>query len=80
MAESVDALVSNTNGAIRAGSIPAQGTDRRILTRESSFFGGGLYKEGARATPGLGCPRCVLGCRVDGVCLNAINTLGAGFI
>lgn len=26
MAESVDALVSNTNGAIRAGSIPAQGT------------------------------------------------------
>ena len=38
MAESVDALVSNTNGAIRAGSIPAQGTDRRILTRESSFL------------------------------------------
>ena len=26
MAESVDALVSNTNGAIRAGSIPALGT------------------------------------------------------
>ncbi len=26
MAESVDALVSNTNGAIRAGSIPAPGT------------------------------------------------------
>ena len=30
MAESVDALVSNTSGAIRAGSTPAQGTDRRI--------------------------------------------------
>ena len=26
MAESVDALVSNTSGAIRAGSIPALGT------------------------------------------------------
>ena len=26
MAESVDALVSNTRGAIRAGSIPAPGT------------------------------------------------------
>ena len=26
MAELVDALVSNTNGAIRAGSIPAPGT------------------------------------------------------
>lgn len=26
MAESVDALVSNTNGAIRPGSIPGQGT------------------------------------------------------
>ena len=28
MAELVDALVSNTNGAIRAGSIPALGTKR----------------------------------------------------
>ena len=28
MAESVDALVSNTSGAIRAGSIPALGTTR----------------------------------------------------
>ncbi len=27
MAESVDASVSNTDGAIRAGSTPAQGTD-----------------------------------------------------
>ena len=27
MAELVDALVSNTNGAIRAGSIPALGTE-----------------------------------------------------
>ena len=38
MAESVDALVSNTNGAIRAGSIPAQGTDRRILIARVLFF------------------------------------------
>ena len=30
MAESVDALVSNTSGAIRAGSIPAPGTSRRL--------------------------------------------------
>ena len=29
MAELVDALVSNTNGAIRAGSIPARGTEKR---------------------------------------------------
>ena len=29
MAESVDALVSNTSGAIRAGSIPAPGTDKK---------------------------------------------------
>ncbi len=28
MAESVDALVSNTSGAIRAGSTPAQGTQK----------------------------------------------------
>ena len=28
MAELVDALVSNTNGAIRAGSIPALGTQK----------------------------------------------------
>ena len=30
MAEVVDALVSNTNGAIRAGSIPALGTENII--------------------------------------------------
>lgn len=30
MAELVDALVSNTNGAIRAGSIPAPGTIERV--------------------------------------------------
>ncbi len=30
MAESVDALVSNTSGAIRAGSTPAQGTRKAI--------------------------------------------------
>ena len=29
MAESVDALVSNTSGAIRAGSTPAPGTTKR---------------------------------------------------
>ena len=29
MAESVDALVSNTSGAIRAGSTPALGTRKR---------------------------------------------------
>ena len=29
MAESVDALVSNTSGAIRAGSTPALGTTKR---------------------------------------------------
>ena len=29
MAESVDALVSNTSGAIRAGSIPAPGTQQK---------------------------------------------------
>ena len=34
MAESVDALVSNTSGAIRAGSIPAPGTrnPRRVIS------------------------------------------------
>ncbi len=30
MAESVDALVSNTSGATRAGSTPALGTENRI--------------------------------------------------
>ena len=37
MAESVDALVSNTSGAIRAGSTPAQGTELRILTARVLF-------------------------------------------
>ena len=31
MAESVDALVSNTSGAIHPGSIPGLGTELRIL-------------------------------------------------
>ena len=31
MAELVDALVSNTNGAIRAGSIPALATPKGLL-------------------------------------------------
>ena len=35
MAESVDALVSNTSGAIRAGSTPAPGTKGR---GEDYFF------------------------------------------
>ncbi len=43
MAESVDALVSNTNGAIRAGSTPAQGTETlcyllRFSMRQSVFL------------------------------------------
>ncbi len=40
MAESVDALVSNTSGAIRAGSTPAPGTEQRTLTMRvlCSFF------------------------------------------
>ena len=33
MAESVDALVSNTSGAIRAGSTPAQGTKGESLQK-----------------------------------------------
>ena len=33
MAESVDALVSNTSGATRAGSTPALGTVKRLMTR-----------------------------------------------
>ena len=41
MAESVDALVSNTSGAIRAGSTPAQGTiavDNLVINRYSIFI------------------------------------------
>ena len=37
MAESVDALVSNTSGAIRAGSTPAQGTKGESLQKDFSF-------------------------------------------
>ena len=36
MAESVDALVSNTSGAIRAGSIPAPGTNIANYSLEKS--------------------------------------------
>ena len=32
MAESVDALVSNTSGATRAGSTPAPSTEKRLIT------------------------------------------------
>ena len=44
MAESVDALVSNTSGAIRAGSTPALGTEqsgvseRMLHSAFSAFF------------------------------------------
>ena len=38
MAESVDALVSNTSGATRAGSTPALGTAREKLAMTSLFF------------------------------------------
>ena len=38
MAESVDALVSNTSGAIRAGSIPAPGTSRRLRADARSLL------------------------------------------
>ena len=40
MAESVDALVSNTSGAIRAGSIPASGTlnPRRVISTRVFCF------------------------------------------
>ena len=47
MAESVDALVSNTSGATRAGSTPALGTfeqkvcaDSQRVTAHSFIFGG----------------------------------------
>ncbi len=42
MAESVDALVSNTSGVIRAGSTPALGTESRNLLFEGSDFFFGL--------------------------------------
>ncbi len=38
MAESVDASVSNTDGAIRAGSTPAQGTDNGWKPMISSHY------------------------------------------
>ena len=38
MAELVDALVSNTNGAIRAGSIPALGTEAEDSSESSTFL------------------------------------------
>ena len=37
MAELVDALVSNTSGAIRAGSIPAPGTKKPFQISERAF-------------------------------------------
>ncbi len=51
MAESVDALVSNTSGATRAGSTPALGTanikkcaDYQLVTAHSFVFGGTLVE------------------------------------
>ena len=38
MAESVDALVSNTSGATRAGSTPALGTEYRLITKLLSTY------------------------------------------
>ena len=38
MAESVDALVSNTSGATRAGSTPALGTSKRECNRTLFFY------------------------------------------
>lgn len=38
MAELVDALVSNTNEAIRAGSIPALGTDNKAGVLDIRFI------------------------------------------
>ena len=41
MAESVDALVSNTSGATRAGSTPALGTgvkDKWLIVNDLSFY------------------------------------------
>ena len=46
MAESVDALVSNTSGAIRAGSIPAPGTRKGLKKILSPFF---VYQQGTSA-------------------------------
>ena len=37
MAESVDALVSNTSGATRAGSTPALGTETEKVEKLSPF-------------------------------------------
>ena len=51
MAESVDALVSNTSGAIRAGSTPAQGTEQRILNMGILFS--------------ISCPSHLIGLTVD---------------
>jgi hypothetical protein len=38
MAESVDALVSNTSGAIRAGSTPALGTKESLFSIVNQCF------------------------------------------
>ena len=43
MAELVDALVSNTNAARRAGSIPALGTDFNSIPLENINFQGDFF-------------------------------------
>ena len=50
MAESVDALVSNTSGAIRAGSIPAPGTEAesQYYLRLRYHLKRALYPSGGR--------------------------------
>ena len=45
MAESVDALVSNTSGAIRAGSTPALGTNKRLSAREPFLFSNACWRQ-----------------------------------
>ena len=52
MAELVDALVSNTNAARRAGSIPALGTrlkakcvDYQLVTTHFTYFGATLVQQ-----------------------------------
>ena len=43
MAESVDALVSNTSGATRAGSTPALGTIIKKQSSVNQVFAGDFY-------------------------------------
>ena len=62
MAESVDALVSNTSGAIRAGSTPAQGTEEETAISCLLFF---LKKEQSVPVNGLSWHQWSNPCRFD---------------